>query len=95
MSRKGNKFACAITGLESHYTAYVTQGTVLSKQKENCSTAVNKYCFIMIGQWWPTMKTPLRKTKFTARLTVIYEFHRYRIKCENENSALNLIEGSD
>ena len=41
------------------------------------------------------MKTPVRKTRSTARLTVVYEFHRYRIKAENENSALNLIDGSD
>ena len=34
MSRQGNKFACAITALESYYIAYVTQGTGLSKKKK-------------------------------------------------------------
>lgn len=34
MSRQGNKFACSITGLESYYTVYVTQGTVLDKKKK-------------------------------------------------------------
>ena len=34
MSRQGNKFACSITDLESYYTVYVTQGTVLSKKRK-------------------------------------------------------------
>ena len=94
MSRQGNKFACAITALESYYIAYVTQGTGLSKKKKgNCSTAVNKYCFITIGQWWLTMKMPVRKTTFTARLTIVYEFHWHRIKSENEKFRFELDRG--